>query len=294
MEEYLKNKIARLEREIEELNNQGISREKRGKVTVGVYDRDLGVTVPVERDGWVPKSPEEIERARRNRDTKLYSLKSELQQARDELFKLEWNKPENVAKREAEARAKDRKEQEEQLNEERAEQDAKTEDVSRLISYLEMAGLDDLARNLAKLRFAYRKSNDEYINTEVDLRSREREFNTGNITTKREYSQIRKSVVKLSKTSTKMAKRYKDLYKLYTNAWEIVSDIEDKGITKLHGDALCSALRSYFTEATGKYHVRVQGNFYKLEECENLGYQYLGFYRDSDSLYSKDEEKHKI
>lgn len=74
MEEYLRNKIARLEREIEELCNQGISLQKRGKVTVGVYDSDLGVKVPVERDGWVPKSSEEIERARSARDTELHAL----------------------------------------------------------------------------------------------------------------------------------------------------------------------------------------------------------------------------
>lgn len=294
MEEYLKEKISRLIGEIEQLEKQGVSTQKRGTVVEAVYDSDLGVKVPFETTGWVSMSPDEIKSSQREKEIKLYSLRSELKQAQDELFKLEWDKPENVSRREEEALIRGDKEQEKQLKEERLEHEERYDDLNKLVEYLKIAGLDDIANRLSQLRFAFQKPKSDYINREIDLQSKEKTFNSRTQTTKKEYKEIKRSVIRLSKSATSIAKKYKDLYKLYLGAWEIVRDIEKKGISKMHGSELSIALENYFTQPTGEYLFRDYGSYYSRKESENLGYQYLAFYRDYGSKYNEDVRKHKI
>lgn len=294
MEEYLKAKISRLIGEIEQLEKQSVSTQKRGTVVEAVYDSDLGVKVPFETTGWVSMSQDEIKSSQREKEIKLYSLRSELKQAQDELFKLEWGKPENVSKREEEALIRGDKEQEKQLKEERLEHEERYEDLNKLVAYLKIAGLDDIANRLSQLRFSFQKPKSDYINKEIDLQSKEKTFNTRAQTTKKEYKEIKRSVIRLSKSATRNAKKYKDLYKLYLGAWEIVSDIEKKGISKMQGSELSVVLKNYFTQPTDEYLFRDYGNYYSRKESENLGYQYLAFYRDYGSKYNEDVRKHKI
>ena len=183
---------------------------------------------------------------------------------------------------------------EQKLKEERLEHEEKYDNLNNLVEYLGIAGLDDLARRLSQLRFAFQKPKSDYINKEIDLQSKEKSFRTKSQTTKKEYKEIKRSIVKLIKEATRNAKKYKDLYDLYTNAWKIVQDIDDKGISKMHGQELYDALENYFTQPTGKYLFRDHGNYYSRKESENLGYQYLAFYRDYGSKYNEDVRKHKI
>lgn len=294
MEEYLKAKISRLRDEIEKLEKQSVPTQKRGRVVEAVYDSDLGVKVPYETTGWVPMSSAEIKLLQREREIELYSLRSELRQAQDELSKLEWNKLENVSERKEKALAREYKDKEKQLKEERLEHEDRYDDLNKLVEYLKIAGLVDIANRLSQLRFAFQKPKSDYISREIDLQSKEKAFDARVQTTKKEYKEIRRSVIKLSRSATSIAKKYKDLYKLYLRASEIVSDIEEKGISKMHGSELKIALENYFTQPIGKYRFRDYGNFYSYKESKNLGYQYLAFYRDYNSKYNEDVRKHKI
>ena len=295
MEEYLKSEISRLLKEIEQLEKKEVPTQKRGYVTNYTYNSDVGMKLPHgEIMDWVPMSSEEIKAALQEKELKLYSLRSELKQAQDKLFEIEWDKPENVSKREQEALIWEDKEQEEQLKEARLEHEEKYDNLNKLVEYLKIAGLDDIANRLSQLRFAFQKPKSAYINKEIDLQSQEKTFRTKIQTTKKEYIEIKRSVIKLTKNATRLAKRYKDLYKLYFDAWKIVSDIEEKGISKMSGDELARTLENYFSQPTGKYYFRDYGNYYSLKESENLGYQYLAFYRDYGSKYNEDVRKYKI
>ena len=295
MEEYLKEKIARLMREIEELEKKGYATRKRETVTNYEYNSDVGVKTPFgKKEISVSMSEDELKASKRNWELELYSLRSELKKTQDELLKLEWDKPENVAKRQQEEVRRSREEQEHQLHEARLEHEERYDDLNKLVEYLRIAGLDDIANKLSQLRFAFQKPKSDYINKEIDLQTKEKTFNTRTQTTKKEYKEIKRSVIRLSKIATSIAKKYKDLYKLYLGAWEIVIDIEEKGISKMHGSELSIALENYFTQPTGEYLFRDYGSYYSRKESENLGYQYLAFYRDYGSKYNEDVRKHKI
>lgn len=295
MEEYLKEKIARLIGEIEKLEKRGYATHKRGTVTNYEYNSDVGVKTPFgEKEISIPMSGDELKASREDWELELYSLKSELKQAQDKLFLIDWDKPENVSKRQQEALIRENEEQEKQLEEERLEHEERYDDLNKLVKYLKIAGMDDLAKRLSQLRFAFQKPKSNYITKEIDLQSKENAFRTKTRTTKKEYKEIKRSVIRLNKEATRMAKKYKDLYKLYTSACEIVDDIEDKGISKMHGSELSIALGNYFTQPTGEYLFRDYGNYYSRKESENLGYQYLAFYRDYNSKYNEDVAKHRI
>ena len=295
MEEYLKAKISRLIGEIEQLEKRGYATHKRQNVTNYEYNSDVGVKTPFgEKEIPMPMSGNELKASREKWELELCSLRSELKQAQDELFKLEWAKPENVAKRQQETTKKNIEEQKEQLQKERLEHEERYDDLNKLVEYLDIAGLDDLAMNLSQLRFAFQKTKSDYINKEIELQNKEKTFNSRTQTTKREYKEIKRSVIRLTKNATRNAKKYKDLYNLYLHAWEIVRDIKKKGISEMHGSELRIALESYFTQPTGEYLFRDYGSYYSRKESENLGYQYLAFYRDYGSKYNEDVRKHKI
>ncbi len=114
-EQMLKEKIARLREQIEEKQKKGYATHKRGETTVGVYDSDLGVKIPVQTQGIVSMSDKEIEAAKSQWEMELYSLKSELRQAQDELLKIECNKPEFIEKRKQEEIRRNEQEQKKQL-----------------------------------------------------------------------------------------------------------------------------------------------------------------------------------
>lgn len=295
-EQMLKEKIARLREQIEEKQKKGYATHKRGETTVGVYDSDLGVKIPVQTQGIVSMSDKEIEAAKSQWEMELYSLKSELRQAQDELLKIECNKPEFIEKRKQEEIRRNEQEQKKQLEERRLEQDERFEDLNKLVEYLRLADMEDLASHLEQMRFAFQKPKSGYVTNEIDLRSEEQSFITKTQTTKKEYREIRRNVVKLTKVATHMAKKYKDLYKLYTSAWEIIQDMEQKGILLKKGSDLARAVNEYFKQPTGKYYFRNKGsmNNYSLEESPNLGYECLSFYRDSNNKYNEDVRKKRI
>lgn len=294
MEEYLIKKIYDLEKEIERLENQEISKYKSGIVTVGVKDSDLGVKVPFETSGLVLKTDEELLSEQKSKDNELYRLKSELALAREELFSVDWDKTENVVQRDKEKAVMSKEEIEKELSEKRFSHESSYKDLNRLVQYLEIVGLRDLARRLSNFRFAFHKKDSPFISREIDLQSEEKTFKTSIITTKKEYNQIKKNVVRLSKDMTKAAKKYKELYTLFLNAHNIVRDIEKKGITQLYGSELKNALDIYFNEPTGEYYSLIHGSDYELKSSSNLGYQYLDFYRDPNSKYNEDVRKHRL
>ena len=295
MEEYLKEKIASLMGEIEKLEKKGYATHKKETITNYEYNSDVGVKTPFgEKEISIPMSVDELKESKRNFELELNSLKIELKQARDELFKLEWNKPENVAKRQRETVIRNREEQEQQLHQERLEHEEGHKELNKLVEYLKIAGLHDLAREISQLRFAFKKTKSNYINREIDLLSKEKSFRTKTLTTKKEYKEIKRSVVKLSKRATKIAKKYKGLYNLYLNAWEIVHDIKKKGISEMGGESLYRALKDYFNQPTGEYFLEDNESYYSSKKSANLGYQYLDFYRDYGSKYNEDVRSHKI
>ena len=159
MEEYLKAKISRLIGEIEQLEKRGYATHKRQNVTNYEYNSDVGVKTPFgEKEIPMPMSGNELKASREKWELELCSLRSELKQAQDELFKLEWAKRENVAKRQQETTKKNIEEQKEQLQKERLEHEERYDDLNKLVEYLDIAGLDDLAMNLSQLRFAFQKN----------------------------------------------------------------------------------------------------------------------------------------
>ena len=85
------------------------------------------------------------------------------------MFKLEWDEPENIARREDEASVRSDKEHEKRLREERLEHEERYDDLNKLVEYLKIAGLDDIANRVSQLRFAIQKPKSDYINKEIDL-----------------------------------------------------------------------------------------------------------------------------
>jgi len=223
-------------------------------------------------------------------DQQIQELLDKLRPINIELNTIEYNKPENVAKREEQERIRDEEEQKKQLDQERLDHEETYDDVNKLVKYLELAGMYDLAKHVSELRFAYKKRKSDYVIDEIELRSKEKEFEDKTIITKKEYRDIKKRVIRLTKKATAMARKYKELYELYCSAREIVRDIEKKGIDVTDSDTL----HKYFNEPTGEYYFRDYGNYFSLKESENLGYDHLKFYRDYDSKYNEDVRKHKI
>lgn len=299
-EENLLKKIEKLEEEIKKEKEKIVPTQKRGLVDYYAYNSDVGMDTFYDKvEGWVPMSSEEIEKAERRKELNLYSLESELKQARDELFLLQWNKPENVSKREEEEKVAKSEEQKQQLEEERVKHDERYDDLNKLVEYLELAGVYDkglraLAKNLSKLRFAYKNTKSDYITEEIDLKFKERAFAGVIQTSKKEYKQIRKEVIRLSKEATRMAKKYKELYNLYRNACNIVEDIENILKFNPSRSEWPRLLYDYFTQKTGIHHDRVSYNEYRSVDAANVGYEYLDFYRDHDSKYNEDVRKHRI
>lgn len=164
---------------------------------------------------------------------------------------------------------------------------------NKLVEYLNFAGLVDIAIIVDQFRFAFQISKRDYINKVIDLYNDSTTITRKTQISKEEYKETKKMVIKLSKKATHRAKKYKDLYKLYLDAEKIVRDIEGKGIHKLDRFELISTLENYFSQPTGKYYYRDNG-YYNLKESENLGYQYLAFYRDYESKYNEDVRKNRI
>jgi len=296
MEEYLKNKISSLKQEIEKLENEEFSTKKSGYVTNYSKDSDLGIRVPNGKVmGIVSMSSEEIAKAYDEKESRLYLLRNELKQAEEELLKIEYNKPENVSKRQQKTIIVNREKQEQQLKNERLEHDERYEYLNMLVEYLKLAGLRDLAYEVSQMRFAGKNPKNDYIVREVDLLSKEEAFRKKVQTTSKEYRQIKKDNVKkvkrLGKDATRKAKKYKELHRLYINAREIVLDIKKKGLSEMGRSELAEALETYFTQPTGQYYFHEHGNNYSLQESPNLGYQYLEFYRDYGSKYNTDARK---
>ena len=163
----------------------------------------------------------------------------------------------------------------------------------KLVEYLNFAGLVDIAIIVDQFHFAYQKSKSDYINKVIDLYNDSITIARRTQISKEEYKETKKMVIKLSKKATHRAKKYKDLYKLYLDAEKIVRDIEGKGISKLDRSELITALENYFSQPTGKYYYSDNG-YYSLKESENLGYEYLAFYRDYGSKYNEDVRENRI
>ncbi len=216
----------------------------------------------------------------------LYKRKNEIDQ---KLSEIEWNKPKNVAKR-------NREEQEKKLEERRKKHEENFKNLNKLIEYLKLAGLNDLANRLNIMRFYHMKARSSYVKEEIVLRADEKTVKTGTKTTKKEYRQIKKQVIRLTKQATRMIKKYKGLVKLYDNAWLILKDIKDKGITQdgMPMQEFIDTLYKYFREPKSTYCTRDYENYYSYKTLENLGYKYLDFYRDLYSKYNEDVRKHKI
>lgn len=227
-------------------------------------------------------------------NNEIEKLSVELRRINNKITDLEWNKPENVTKRQQETAIKNREEQEQQFQRERLKHEERYDKLNKLVEYLAIAGMADLARRVSQLRFAFQKTKSDYINKEIDLQSKEKSFRTKTQTTKKEYKEIKRNVVKLSKEASKSAKKYKDLYQLYLAAREIVRDIEKKGIARMEGSELSTTLKAYFTQPSGEYYFNDYGSNYSLKTSENLGYQYLAFYRDYGSKYNEDVRKRRI
>lgn len=289
-ESIIKEQIAELDREIEELKKRLQSVDNAtvyGRTTVKEFNSDLGIYLPVETMGRVPMPDEEKKALSEQIELEIRNLEDRKKELQDKLFLIEWKKPENVAAREAEEEAKKKEEDEQALINSRRAHDQKFQDedlsLSKLRDYLEIAGMYDLSEDLFDLRFAFRKRNDDYIIEEADLRSKERAFTLKRQTTKDEYKQIKKTVIRLSKKATYMAKKYKELYRLYIKAYAIVDDIERKGISKKPASIRRELLIEYFNQPTSPHF-----------KGESLGYQLLEFYRNFNSKYNEDVRNHKI
>ena len=292
-------KIEKLKKEKEELKNEPI----KAYETYDYIDdiRKNSDTGELENWGKVYGKRMVLGReAKERRDNKISSIEREIQELYSEigainveLSKIEWNKPENVAKRQQAELIEQRQKRQEQLDKERIKHEELHKNLNKLIEYLRMAGLRDLARRLSNLRFAYSPKSG-YIRDEIVLQIEEETLRREKLLTPKEKRDIKKNVIRLSKDATRTVRRYKDLCTLRAYASRIVHDIENKGISKMQGDALYSALELYFTQPTGKYYFRDYRGHSRCEELENLGYQYLAFYRDPNSKYNEGVRKFKI
>lgn len=296
--EELKEEKKRLEETpIKETTTYGIKDDIRIDSDIGKL-MNFGKTYgEIEVPAW--KVKENINNRIIKIDEEIEELRRKVGLINDKLFRIEWEKPENVIKRQKAQQNESVKMQGEQLKKERLEHEETYKALSKLVEYLKIVGIYDsglryLANRLDELRFAFQKKKNEYIVDEIDLQSRENAFKTKTLTTKKEYREIKRSVIRLTKIATRNAKKYKELYELYLAAWEIVKDIERKGISKMQGDKLSEALKKYFTQPTSEYLHKDYRNNYSYKKAENLGYKYLEFYRNYDSKYNEAIRKQKI
>ncbi len=146
--------------------------------------------------------------------------------------------------------------------------------LDELLVYLKVAEMSDLARRLSNLRYAFRTydSDNEISNTRRSNKSKIK-------VDKNDHEEIKKSTIRLSKEATRVAKAYKDLYRLYLNSKSIVLDIRKKGISKQNQTALIE----YFNSSTSEYF-----------KGRSLGYEYLDFYRNYTSKYNVDIREHRF
>lgn len=173
----------------------------------------------------------------------------------------------------------DREQQRLALEQERKSHEEPNKDLDELIRYLKIAGFKDLARELNLMRYAFKKPSSDYIKDEISLRSREKEYSAERKTTKREYRDIKRSVIYLSKKSTHTAKKYKALYNLFIYAGDILRDMRKKGINL----ADTQTIKRYFTS---------EKLMWDASPRKNLGYELLEFYRNGSF---KDETiSHKL
>ena len=180
-------------------------------------------------------------------------------------------------------------EQTDHLIEERNEHEEEFDNLNLLIKCLKYVDMHNLANDLSQLKLSFKKSSGKYIKEEIDLEVKEREYSLKSKTTRKEYKQIKKNIIKLSKEATRMAKKYKDLYELYLGAGLIILDMRVKGIINPNNEISYEYLYAYFNQPKGEYYYRnpYNVNDYYLREASNLGYEYLAFYRDYNSSYNE-------
>ncbi len=262
---FLKSSIKDLEKELEDLENATVW----GKTYVLEYNSDLGMNFPKEVDGIVPMSNNEKMRNKKIIQDEIYNIKNRISEKYLELDKIEQSKPENVSKEKEKIAKQEYKERIEAFNKKYKEHLDEFEDQMKLVEYLRLAKLYDLSDELERMRFAFEGRSSHYLNDEVKLLAEDEEISNGITVSKKQYKQIRKDVIRLSKIATKIAKKYKGLLSLWENAGAIVMDIEDKKLSTRE------ELESYFLN-----HVNY------LFKGESLGYEYLGFYRDPNSSFN--------
>ena len=292
----LRSKIAKLEEEIKKLKESPIPKKKMGNVPTIDYNSDIGRYIPTGESHFdlVEMNEQDIKKFILARDNEIKEKEEELKETRERLFAIEWDKPENVEQRRQDEIANQKQMKVDEVEKSREEHENKFEDLNKLVHYLSLAGMEDLAEILAKMRYLPEFSpilkipkNNDYLNEEIELRSREHAIRNNTQTTKREYNEIKSGVKRLSQYATKLAKKYKDLTKLAKVAPYIIQDIERKEIMLNEGNDLVNALREYFNNETSEY-VTING----YETLENVGYKYLEFYRDSN--FKSDLRSHKI
>lgn len=298
--EELKAKKAECERRRDSINNA----VTWGNITTPVHDSDFDRNISTRQtQGWAELSPELKRKKLDEINLEIYTLDGELKKLNDQLFLIEYNKPENIAKREEETRKQQerderkaietevfeqRKKAEEQAREERElfeyaqeSHNSQFTEVDELVGYLKTAGMFDLADHLSKLRFVY----SDYAKGEIDIRSRKKEIDSGKKTTKSEMKDIEKEVKKLSKEATHMVKKYKELMILFSNARDIVAEI--KSIPGISSERI----RKYFEE---REYRAVENRGRNIRTRESMGYELLEFYRDSNSSYNEDIRKGRL
>ena len=218
------------------------------------------------------------------KDIRIKNLNSQLSEAEAELYRIRYNNPEVVEMRQ---RTKSIEEMD-AVKDERIEHEKEYEDLNILVKCLKHIGMNELANTLTNLRYIGMKSKSSYITREIELRDKEKSAYQGRITTKKEYQDIKRKVLKLPKRAKKLAKKYKDLSNLYYKDWEIIRDMKRKNIIEQDGTICYSKLESYFKSPHTSYY---RDGSYRFEE--NLGYTLLEFYNGYDSKYRKDEKKGK-
>lgn len=288
MEQILKQKIEQLEKEIAELKKQNVATHKNGTVKVGAWDGELGTSVPVEKEGLIPLTPEEMAKNAKRKELRLYELMNELRLAQEQLEQLELKQSQADEERLLKENIRKQTEESERIKAERIENNQPYKDLDILVKCLSCIGMDDLAELLSKMRYAYQNLKGNYIQKEIELQMDEKANNTGVAVTRKDYIQIKRSVAKLSKEATRMAKKYIDVYKLFSSAYELIDDMIDKKIINSQGEIIdYNKLDNYFNKPEEKYFHKVSG-VYKFAVEPNLGYQFLEFYRNVNSKYNID------
>lgn len=176
----------------------------------------------------------------------------------------------------------------EDFEHERLEHEKDYKDLSDLVRYLSLAGMDDLATRLWDMRFAFQKPRkSDFIKREIDIRSRRQEL-AGKKTTKKEYKEIKKQVVRLTKKVTRVAKKHKDFYNLYRLAADIIDDMIYHGILDKNRNVLShDGVHQYFNRP------RMHG-YGRYNNEDNYGYAKLAFYRDYKSEFNEELRNHRI